>query len=54
MESDDLRVALGLSSFKSDLQWNWMVKFESVQEMKLFHNIGKRDDFCIFNPYLGI
>ena len=53
MESDDLCVALGLFSYKSDLQWNWRGNFESVQRMELFYNICKKDGFRIFNPYLG-
>ena len=53
MELGDLRVVLGLSSYKSDSRWNWMENFESVQGMELFYNIWKEDDFCIFNPYLG-
>ena len=36
MESDDLRVVLGLSSFNSDMQWKWKGIFKFVQEMELF------------------
>ena len=32
MESDDLLVTLGLSSFWSDLRENWVGNFESMQE----------------------
>ena len=41
MVSGDLRVALGLFSYKSDLQWNWMGKFESVPGKEMFHKISK-------------
>ena len=52
MESDDLLVTLGLSSYRSDLRGNWIGSFESMQRMELFES--KMDRFCVFNPYLGI
>ena len=36
MESDDLYVALGLSSDKFELQLAWMGNFETVQKRELF------------------
>ena len=54
MESGDLRVALGLSSYKSDLQWYWIGIFESMQRIEFFYNFRKMDDFSKFNPYLEI
>ena len=53
MEVGDLRVALGLSSYESDLRRNSIGSFESMQGMDLFE-CCKRDGFCVFNPYLGI
>ena len=41
MQSEDLRVALGLSSYKSHLQWNSKRKFESEQKMELFLTFAK-------------
>ena len=32
MESDDLLVTLGLSSYSSDLRENWVGNFKSMQE----------------------
>ena len=52
MESDDLLVTLGLSSYGSDLRENWVGNFESMQRMDLFES--RMDGFCVFNPYLGI
>ena len=52
MESDDLLVTLGLSSYSSDLRENWVGNFKSMQRMDLFES--RMDGFCVFNPYLGI
>ena len=52
MESDDLLVTLGLSSYGSDLQENGVKKLESMQKMELYDS--RMDGFCVFNPYLGI
>ena len=52
MESDDLLVTLGLSSYESDLRANWIGSFEPMQRKELFES--RMDGFCVFNPYLGI
>ena len=52
MELGDLRVALGLSSYGSDLRGNGIGSFESMQGMELFE-CCKRDGFCVLKPYLG-
>ena len=52
MESNDLLVTLGVSSYESDLRGNWVENFEPTQGIELFKS--KMDDFCVFNTYLGI
>ena len=52
MESDDLLVTLGLSSYGSDLREIWEGNFESMQKMELVES--RMDGFCVFNPSLGI
>ena len=52
MESADLLVTLGLSSYESDLRENGEGNFESMQKMELLES--RMDGFCVFNPYLGI
>ena len=52
MESDDLLVTLGLSSYESDLRGNLVEDFESMQRMETFES--REENFCVFNPYLGI
>ena len=39
MKSDGLCVALGLSSYRSDLQQTLLGKFNSVHRLDLFYNI---------------
>ena len=45
MESGDLRVVLGLSSYKSDLQENRMGNFELEQEIELLRNVCRMGRF---------
>ena len=55
MESGDLCVVLGLSSYSSDLRRNGVGNFESRQRVELVECYKKEKDvFCVFNPYLGI
>ena len=51
MELGDLLVTLGLSSYGSDLQKNWLEILEWMQGMELFES--RMDGTCVFNPYLG-
>ena len=38
MESDDLLVTLGLSSYWSDLRESWVANFESMPRMEIFES----------------
>ena len=54
MESVDLLVTLGLSSYCSDLRENWKGKFESIQGLELFESRMEVSAFLIRNSEFRI